>query len=339
MKTLFIQVLKNTLLLVSVILVTDCQPAKEPAPAATGGSSTSGGSTGSGSGNTAQTGTATFFTKEDLGVGSISVSVDGKAEGTIAHYHASGVTCGQGDVNVTKPAGTYPFKATGGSLVWEGTVTIKNGICQAQELQKSASGGGSSTATGQVTFWTAQSSGWSSIDVSVGGTYVGSLSKSYASVPACGASGCVTITKAPGTYSFTAKSNEGTTWSGNVTVSANGCATNQLTLTPSSGGGSGSTACDWNTYSTATALGIETYFSVCGSTKDGLNIKVTNKTGIRLECKFCLEHKDGTWDCGASAIRAGDYTTYWSCHNTGKYKVWAMSEDLYQKNNCPYPKP
>ena len=94
-------------------------------------------------------------------------------------------------------------------------------------------------------------------------------------------------------------------------------------------------SCDWNKYTNDASLKVESKFADC----DGVTMKITNKTNITLECHFCIELKAGGWSCGASAIKAGSYTTYWSCKNTGKVKVWAMSEDEFNKNHCSYPKP
>lgn len=328
----FVRLMGFALLLTCTVW--SCEKKDTPIPSG-GNTSTGNGSTGGTGTNTPTptTGTATFFVKEDLGLGSITVTVDGKVEGTITHYNSNGVDCGKGDVNVTKPAGTYSFKATGSTQTWTGTITIKNGICQAQELVKGSTSG--TTTLGQVTFWTAQATGWSSIDVSVGGVYAGTIKGYYTSVPSCGALNGVTITKIPGTYAFTAQSDKGEKWSGDIIISANGCATRQLTFSPTTTPGGTSGACDWNTYTNDTSLKVESKFADC----DGVTMKITNKTNITLECKFCIELTAGGWSCGASAIKAGSYATYWSCKNTGKTKVWAMAEDAYLKNNCPYPKP
>ena len=92
--------------------------------------------------------------------------------------------------------------------------------------------------------------------------------------------------------------------------------------------------CDWATYSTATAIKVETRWGDCGA--DGLGIKITNLTKIKLEAYWCFKKKDGTWSCEASSIAAGSYHSTWSCKNTGDVKVWAMSADEFKKNNCGY---
>ena len=89
-----------------------------------------------------QTGTQSFWVKSDLGVGAISVSIDSKSEGTITHFHANGLTCGQGDVNITRTPGTYAYKATSatGTASWEGSFTVVAGKCASLELVLTATG-------------------------------------------------------------------------------------------------------------------------------------------------------------------------------------------------------
>ncbi|MBA3899277.1 MAG: hypothetical protein H0X62_03555 [Bacteroidetes bacterium] len=53
----------------------------------------------------------TFWIETDLGGGPITVFVDGKNEGAINNFFPGGVHCGNGDVNVSRPAGTYKFRA------------------------------------------------------------------------------------------------------------------------------------------------------------------------------------------------------------------------------------
>ncbi|GAB3981750.1 hypothetical protein GCM10028806_52020 [Spirosoma terrae] len=191
---------------------------------------------------------------------------------------------------------------------------------------------GKAATTGQAVFWTSQSTGWNSIDVTVDGTAAGTITGYYNSAPNCGAS--VTVTRPPGTYAYTARSNTGVTWSGNITITENQCSTMRLNFpdTPAT-----NTNCDWNKYTNSESLTVESKWGGCGA--DGLSIKITNKTNVKLNCYFCMEYKNGKWDCGASTINAGAYHTSWSCENTGKVKVWAIDNDVFNKNNCPYPKP
>lgn len=95
-----------------------------------------------------ETGTLTIYAKSDLGVGNISVYLDNQIEGTILRFHANGVTCGNGDVNIEKPDGSYSLKAESQSgTSWNGTISIFSGQCQTLELTKSASSGGGGSTT------------------------------------------------------------------------------------------------------------------------------------------------------------------------------------------------
>jgi len=84
------------------------------------------------------------------------------------------------------------------------------------------------SSTGEAMFWTDADYGVGYIDVYVDGLYEGQITGFYSSgVPDCGASGCVTIERDPGTYSYNAAAG-GTTWSGSVTITAGGCYTMRL---------------------------------------------------------------------------------------------------------------
>lgn len=91
----------------------------------------------------------------------------------------------------------------------------------------------SSVLRGRFAISTTASQGWSSISVTVNGQAVGTLRK-YGptdSGPICDAvtDARLVTTVDPGSVSFSAVSNGGTTWSGSRTVSANGCTEVQLT--------------------------------------------------------------------------------------------------------------
>jgi hypothetical protein len=81
--------------------------------------------------------------------------------------------------------------------------------------------------TGMLAFSTTASRGWASIDAYVDNVFVGTLRKYYGSgdTPAsCVPDGDarVVTTVAVGPHTYTARSNTGTTWSGNHTISSSG---------------------------------------------------------------------------------------------------------------------
>lgn len=174
-------------------------------------------------------GRAVFFTSQTSGWSSITVSIDGVNEGSFSSSFSSTPSCGAlGALTISRSPGIYNYTARSNTgLVWNGTIPITENGCQPFRLDFPT--GGTTLQTGQYAFWTGQTTGWSTIDVSVDGSYAGTINGVYhTTTPACGTNGTVTVTKAPGTYSFSAKSNTGTTWNGTVTISANGCSTLKL---------------------------------------------------------------------------------------------------------------
>lgn len=177
--------------------------------------------------NGPSTGNATFFTSQSSGWSSIDVWVDNVLAGTLpGRYFSSTPQCfAGGTVTITKAPGTYSYSARSNTGVsWQGYLTITPNGCQVVRLDFPTSAN-----AGQVAFWTSQSSGWSSIEVTVSGVAAGAINGIYfSSTPSCSASGTVTVSRSPGTYPYTAKSNTGVTWNGTVTISANRCTTVRL---------------------------------------------------------------------------------------------------------------
>jgi hypothetical protein len=183
-------------------------------------------------------GKASFWMKSDLNVGYIDVYVEGNFAGRISHYHQSGITCGDGDVNIIKPSGSYNWSAVSeNGTKWAGTLTISKNNCIPIELTNSSGGGGSTT--GQGLFWVSSDLGCGNISVNVNGI-TRTVSGYHSSAPNCGDSGAATFSLSPGTYSFSASCN-GKSWSGNINIVAGSCSKIQLTNS-SSGGGSGRVA-------------------------------------------------------------------------------------------------
>lgn len=85
----------------------------------------------------------------------------------------------------------------------------------------------STPTSGRVAFWS-DVSNQGDIAIKLDGHLVGSLTSSLSSVPSCGQSGTLTISKPPGTYEFSAESGSGGTWAGVVTVESDACLTMRL---------------------------------------------------------------------------------------------------------------
>lgn len=88
---------------------------------------------------------------------------------------------------------------------------------------------GSCIYEGEGVFWTDADYGVGFISVYVEGSYAGQITGYYSStIPDCGATGCVTITREPGTYNFTAEAGDGTNWNHYITIYKNDCSTMRL---------------------------------------------------------------------------------------------------------------
>ena len=83
--------------------------------------------------------------------------------------------------------------------------------------------------TGQVMFWTDASG--ASVDVTVNGL-TKTITEYYSSgsPSKCGESGNATYQLNVGSYSYTAKDSDGYTWSGDFTITADGCLKYLLTI-------------------------------------------------------------------------------------------------------------
>lgn len=89
---------------------------------------------------------------------------------------------------------------------------------------------GSCKYNGRVTFWNLDASALEPVDVFISGVPIGTITLDYSSTPNCGATGCVTLTEEPGTYSYQAVEQAPGTkiWNGTVTITSNGCKTIML---------------------------------------------------------------------------------------------------------------
>jgi len=92
----------------------------------------------------------------------------------------------------------------------------------------SLSGGSSGSTSGKAMFWTSSDLGCGNIVVTISGV-TGNINQYYSSsTPDCGAIGCANFTLPVGNYNFSA-SCTGKTWSGSVSVIADGCSRMKLT--------------------------------------------------------------------------------------------------------------
>jgi len=83
---------------------------------------------------------------------------------------------------------------------------------------------------GKATFWNDSADGLPTMVVIMDDGSTGVITSDYSSSPDCGASGCYTYEADPGTYGFVAGEQGGTTWSGTVTITDDGCVKIKLHL-------------------------------------------------------------------------------------------------------------
>ncbi len=156
------------------------------------------------------------------------------SSGGSAGYNCSGGTCySVADGATYATYGACQTSCGGGSSAGYNCVS---GTCQYvssnADYATSAScesncGGGSA---GNLTFWVNQDLGCGTINVAIASYGSGAISFYYSGEPGCGSSGCANFNGLSyGAYYYTVTSDNGCTWSGNVTVDTD-CQTVQLTL-------------------------------------------------------------------------------------------------------------
>jgi len=258
--------------------------------------------------------------------------------GRIEKPFSSAPDCGTtGAFTTERPARSYSYKATayksGSVKVAEvsGNYTVKANGCTAVKLDFPA-------ATGQVVFWTDKSSGWSSIDVTLNGTAVGSITGYSTSAPACGTSKAVTVTGNPGTYSFSAKSNTGATWNSNITITANQCRTQKLEFTDTP-----ATTCDWTTWSKYVTVNYVYQYNTNGCSlnkfKDVTLITFKNVSNITVDYVMYIQRQDGTWTgrVWLWKLNPGQEIKNWDDCGLAKQVVHWVKPTTTSSNLCKFP--
>ena len=303
-----------------------------------------GAGTGGGGGTGSGTGQATFWVASDLGVGNITVTCNNATQ-TITGFSSTGVpSCGaSGCANFNLNPGTYTFSASGGSLTWNGTITVTSGVCSKQQFTNTGGGtGGGGTGTGQTTFWVATDLGVGNITVTCNNTTQTITGFSSTGTPSCGASSCANFTLNPGTYSYSARG--GTlTWSGTITVTSGSCSKQQLTNTGGGGTGGGGTGsnCNWNSAVSCVTVTLVESGTHCGDPQSR-SITFKNNCSQNIKTYICMQKTDGTWygetdGTFGTGLVPGEISNHWICKGTGLYKIYAMPISDYNSNSCPWP--
>jgi hypothetical protein len=183
-----------------------------------------------GGGGGSDKGNITFWVNQDLGCGNIYVTINSYGSGTISAYYSGNPGCGASDCAIFSNLeyGSYSYTATSdGGCTWSGNIIV-DASCETMQL--SIDGGGGGGDTGNVTFWTNQDLGCGNIYVTITSYGQGTIGAYYTGNPGCGASDCANFTNLSyGAYSYSAISDGGCTWNGNIQVDQS-CEMMQLTL-------------------------------------------------------------------------------------------------------------
>jgi PKD repeat protein len=178
------------------------------------------------------------------------------------------------------------------------------------------------------------------IEVTVNNVLRGTITQYHSSGVTCG-QGNVNVTLPAGTYAFSAKATDGTTWKDNVTFEKGTCKTQELTKSANSGGGAG-TNCDWTSAIQCVQVNYARVGTRCG-TKNSVEIEYQNICNSNIKVVHCIQKADGTWSCWPdgtfdTGLKPNQKVQDFVCAGTGKYKIYAMPITDYIKNKCPYPK-
>jgi serine/threonine-protein kinase len=117
-------------------------------------------------------------------------------------------------------------------LVLIGSLVLVTGACDRSDTLEPSEIPPPRPTTGQLSFSTTASKGWSSMAISVDGVMVGTLSAYVLETgsPSCVQSnGRVVTTVSPGSHTFAATANTGATWSGTASVGVGECLETRLT--------------------------------------------------------------------------------------------------------------
>ena len=143
------------------------------------------------------------------------------------------------------------MSGSGGGNTWSGNATVVAGGCTLFRL--TAPPPPPPPATGQLSVWTNYQN---QIAVRVDGAAIGSLTTYFAgNPPACGQTGTLTISVAPGTHAVTGASGA-STWNGTATVVAGQCTLFELNA-PTGGGTATGQLSLWTNYPNQIALNVD----------------------------------------------------------------------------------
>ena len=175
-------------------------------------------------------GKAIFYISTDLGLGNITVEIDGKSS-LISGYNSSSPDCGNDkSANFDLEEGTHSFVANASGWVnWKGTIIVTAGQCSKMRLYSAGGNLGNTggTAKGQAIFWIKSDLGCGNVAVTCNGVTKSIRGFNGVGAPTCGSSGPATFEFPVGTYSFSAQCGA-QKWNGSVTIASGVCNQNEL---------------------------------------------------------------------------------------------------------------
>ncbi|MCL2073893.1 MAG: hypothetical protein FWH18_08235 [Marinilabiliaceae bacterium] len=176
-----------------------------------------------------KTGNIGFYIGEDLGCGSINVTLTGVGSGTIDRYFPSGAPdCDDDRALIFKNLdfGTYSFTASCYEMSWSGTVQL-DVACHMNELLGDDNGGTTNPSKGSISFWINTDFGCGNIYITLQGVGSRTITQYMTREPNCGDPGTATFSNLDfGYYYFTASCQE-IGWEGSILLDRN-CVTMHL---------------------------------------------------------------------------------------------------------------
>jgi len=153
----------------------------------------------------------------------VSVSVDGGAAGTTTATFTNAPSCGEsGTVTLMLSPGQHSIAASANGHGWSGGASVSPGQCTLYKLEAPQTP--PPQTTGQLSIWTDNAN---PIAVFVDGTSAGSLATRFATAPACGASGTLTLTLPAGVHNISGSSGSDL-WIASETVIGGQCVLHRL---------------------------------------------------------------------------------------------------------------
>ena len=190
---------------------------------------------------------------------------------------------------------------------WEATQagTSGGGSGSGGATTGSTSGGATGSATGQISIWTNSQQGVNAVYID--NVAVGGLTNFFTGTPTCGANGTITKTLSVGTHSVNATDTNASWGATNVTITAGGCLTYELTATSGGAtGGSGSTGSTNGTTGGGTSGGAADYTASISSTETGeTNFTLTSSNPNHLDTN---EYIDVQTTTNIWAFTAAEYS-------------------------------